>query len=195
MSATAPHEIEVKLRLESIDALARAGMILEVETARHFEENWLLDTPDRTLSSREAVLRVRNAGGVGSVTLKEKAAADAPASQFKKRIEIESGIEDPQQAIAIFERLGLRSWFCYQKYRTVYRIKLADGQSLHAMFDETPLGNFIELEGEEDAIAAAVRLLGIGPDAYILESYLALQLESCRQRGIPLQDMLFSTDY
>lgn len=170
-------------------------MILEVETARHFEENWLLDTPDHTLGSREAVLRVRNAGGVGTITLKEKAAADAPASQFKKRIEIESGIEDPQQAIAIFERLGFRSWFRYQKYRTVYRITLAEGQSLHAMFDETPLGNFIELEGEEDAIAAAVRLLGIGPGEYILESYLALQLESCRQRGIPLQDMLFSTDY
>jgi adenylate cyclase class 2 len=193
MPATAPHEIEVKLRLEGIDALARAGMNLEVETARHFEENWLLDTPDQYLGSREAVLRVRNAGGVGTVTLKEKAAADAPASQFKKRLEIESGIQNPQQAIAIFERLGFRSWFHYQKYRTVYRITLPEGQSLHAMFDETPLGNFIELEGEEDAIAAAVRRLGIEPGAYILESYLALQLEFCRQQGIPLKDMVFES--
>jgi adenylate cyclase class 2 len=59
------------------------------------------------------------------------------------------------------------------------------------MFDETPLGAFVELEGAEEIIARAVELLGVTPDEYVLESYLAIQAESCRRRGIPLEDMTF----
>lgn len=191
MSATTPHEIEVKLRFDNLDAFARAGIILEIETARHFEDNWLLDSADQKLSARAAILRVRSAAGKGFITYKENADDDAPASQFKKRVEIETAIDDPESAVAIFERLGFRKWFRYQKHRTVYRATLPDGSKLQVMFDETPLGDFVELEGEEEAIARGVELLGVTPAEYILESYLAIQAEHCRRQGKPLEDMIF----
>jgi hypothetical protein len=59
------------------------------------------------------------------------------------------------------------------------------------MTDETPLGDFLELEGTEEAIAEAVKWLNITPADYILESYLALQIAHCRQQGKPLEDMVF----
>jgi adenylate cyclase, class 2 len=93
--------------------------------------------------------------------------------------------------VAVFERLGYRKWFRYQKFRTVYRAKLPDGSELHVMFDETPLGPYVELEGEEDIIARAVELLGVTPGEYVLESYLAIQAEHCRRQGKPLGDMIF----
>ncbi len=189
--ATSPHEIEVKLRFDSLDALARVGITLEIETARHFEDNWLLDSPDCHLGERAAVLRVRSAAGGGAITYKERADGVAVASRFKKRVEIETAIGDPESAMAVFERLGYRKWFRYQKYRTVYRAKLPDGSELHVMFDETPLGPFVELEGEEDVIARAVELLGVTPEEYVLESYIAIQAEHCRRRGKPLGDMIF----
>ncbi|MCI0523841.1 MAG: class IV adenylate cyclase [Acidobacteria bacterium] len=192
MSATTSHEIEVKLRFDSVEAFTRARVELEIETARHFEDNWLLDTADRALGEREAILRVRSAGGKGSITYKERASEDAPASQFKQRVEIETAIDDPESAIAMFERLGFSHWFRYQKYRTVYRATLPGGSTLSVMFDETPLGNFVELEGEEEVIALAVELLGVTPACYILESYLALQAEHCRRRGKTLEDMIFA---
>lgn len=192
MSATTPHEIEVKLRFDSVDAFARAGIVLEIETVRHFEDNRLLDTADRTLGEREAILRVRSADGKGSITYKERAGEDAPASQFKQRVEIETAIDNPESAMAMFERLGFRQWFRYQKYRTVYRATLPGGSTLSVMFDETPLGNFVEIEGEEEAIAQAVELLGVTSADYILESYLALQAEYCRRQGKPLEDMIFA---
>jgi adenylate cyclase, class 2 len=188
---SSPHEIEVKLRFDGLDAFARAGMALEIETARHFEDNWLLDSPDCHLGERAAVLRVRSAAGRGAITYKEKAEGVAAASRFKKRVEIETAIEDPESAVAVFERLGYHKWFRYQKYRTVYRAKLPDGSELHVMFDETPLGPFVELEGEEDIIARAVELLGVTPGEYVLESYLAIQAEHCRRQGKPLGDMIF----
>ncbi len=189
--ATSPHEIEVKLRFNDLVAFARAEIVLEVETARHFEDNWLLDSPDCHLGERAAILRVRSAGGRGAITYKERADGVAAASRFKKRVEIETAIDDPESAVAVFERLGYRKWFRYQKYRTVYRAKLPDGLELHVMFDETPLGPFVELEGEEEVIARAVELLGVSPEEYVLESYLAIQAEHCLGQGNPLGDMIF----
>src|SRR5215468_7678584 len=188
------HEIEVKLRFDDLAAFARAGIALEIEIARHFEDNFLLDSTDHYLSERAAILRVRFAAGRGSITYKEQADEAAPASQFKKRIEIETAIDDPDSAIAIFERLGYRKWFRYQKYRTVYRATLPDGSKLHVMFDETPLGAFVELEGEEEIIAQAVRLLGVAASEYVLESYIAIQAEECLRHGKPLDDMVFDKD-
>jgi adenylate cyclase class 2 len=189
--AASPYEIEVKLRFGDLGAFARAGISLEIETARHFEDNWLLDSPDNHLGARAAILRVRSAAGKGAITYKEKV-DEEPASQFKKRIEIETTVEDPESAVAVFERLGYRKWFRYQKYRTVYRATLPDESKLQVMFDETPLGAFVELEGEEEIIARAVGLLGTPPEEYALESYIAIQAEDCRRRGIPLEDMTFA---
>ena len=191
-SMTPPHEIEVKLRFDDLEAFARAGIALELEAARHFEDNWLLDTADRYLSEHASILRVRSSAAGGSITYKENESGAAPASQFKKRIEIETLIDNPESAIAILERLGLRKWFRYQKYRTVYMATLPCGSKLHVMFDETPLGRFVELEGEEEIIAQAVKLLGVTPGEYVLESYLAIQAEHCRRQGKPLDDMIFS---
>src|SRR5215813_680484 len=191
---TTHHEIEVKLRFGDLAGFARAGITLEIETPRHFEDNWLLDSPERYLSERAAILRVRSAEGRGSITYKGQADEAAPASQFKKRVEIETAINDPSSAMAIFERLGYRKWFRYQKYRTVYRATLPDGSKLQVMFDETPRGEFVELEGEEEIIAKAVKLLGVAPAEYVLESYLAIQAEHCRRQGKQLEDMVFDKD-
>jgi adenylate cyclase class 2 len=190
----AEHEIEVKLRCDSIEWLTQAGISLELETPRHFEDNWLFDTEDHQLAQKSSILRVRAVGGAGLLTYKGKVANDGPKSQFKLRMEIETSLGEPRKAVEILKRLGYRSFFRYQKYRTIYRAYLPGGKSLRLMFDETPLGNFIELEGEEQTLAQAVSLLGISPADYILESYLALQTEHCRQKGQPLEDMVFSQE-
>ncbi len=184
------HEIEVKIKL-GIEAFAPAGIRLETHTARHFEDNWLLDTKASQLGKQRAVLRVRIMEGKGLLTFKGEAADDALQSQFKLREELETELANPYEALAIFDRLGFHRFFRYQKYRSVYEAHLPSGAQLHVMADETPLGNFLELEGEEDAIAEAVKLLGVTPAEYILDSYLGMQIARCRQQGKPLEDMVF----
>ncbi len=190
-SPTGNHEIEVKLRFDSIEPLIKAGIVLELETPRHFEDNWLLDTANKQLGEKLAILRVRQTSETGSLTYKEKAAPEQAASQFKKRLELETTLDDPKSALALFERLGFTPWFRYQKHRTVYRAELPSAAWLHVMFDETPIGNFIELEGEENAIAEAVNLLGVRRENYVLESYLALQAAECARQNKPFSDMTF----
>lgn len=184
------HEIEVKVKL-GIQALEQAGIALTLVTPRHFEDNWLLDTSTHQLASKSSALRVRMANGKGILTYKEKASHDAPTSQFKMRVELETEVENAPETLTIFDRLGFHRFFRYQKYRAVYEATLPSQNRLHVMADETPLGNFLELEGAEEAIAEAVNLLGLTPADYILESYIALQLRHCQQQGKSLEDMVF----
>ena len=185
-------ETEVKIRLDGIQKLKDAGLILNLKHNKHFEDNFLLDMGGHELSSQLAALRIRKTDpGRGSITLKEMPGEDAPISQFKSRIEFETSVDDPDIMLEIFERLGFRCWFRYQKYRTVYRAELPSGRSLDVMIDETPIGNFVELEGEEDAVSEALRTLNVSKNEYILESYLALQIERCSDEGRPLSDLVF----
>lgn len=182
-------EIEIKLRTDdAVRRLRDSGLRWEVEIPRHFEENWLLDTHDGQMAGRSSAIRVRIVGQNAWVTYK---GPPAPQSRYKVREELETQVLDGHTMLAIFERLGFRRAFSYQKWRTVYRLFLPDGSSLRAMVDDTPLGQYLELEGERPHIDAVAGILGYGPDDYITKSYIALQAEACRQAGRPLTDMVF----
>jgi adenylate cyclase class 2 len=90
------------------------------------------------------------------------------------------------------KRLGLQRSFRYQKYRTVYRVTLADERSLLAMYDETPIGNFLELEGEASVIEAVADAIGFQQASFISESYVEMQVARSASRGEPLGDMIFA---
>ena len=182
-------EIEVKLASDNLDRLRNAGFTLTLKKPRHFEDNWLLDTSDQTLFKRGAALRVRKAGGLGWVTYKG-VVAEGASSLLKIREEIESDAGDPDRLIDLFERLGFHPVFRYQKYRTGYRLAF-EGRELEVEFDETPMGNFIEIEGDEPAVLRVLDGAGFSTSEIIRESYPELQALRCKARGIPLEDLVF----
>lgn len=57
--------------------------------------------------------------------------------------------------------------------------------------DETPVGTFVELEGDEVAIAAAAARLGCTPADYVLASYRTLFLEHRARHGGTGEHMVF----
>jgi adenylate cyclase class 2 len=182
-------EIEVKLECDNLDDLRRAGFDLKLLTPRHFEDNWLLDLPDQSLSSHGAALRVRTVNGSGLVTFKG-AVSQSSYSKLKVREEIETEVADPGRLISLFERLGYQRCFRYQKYRTVYLLAI-DNSELEVVFDETPMGNFIEIEGDEGAVLRVLSAAGFSTEQSIRESYPELQAARCRDKGIALEDLVF----
>ena len=90
----------------------------------------------------------------------------------------------------MLERLGYRPFFHYEKYRTIYQRPGDSGGN--AVFDETPIGNWIELEGTPEWIDAIAVQLGFSQADYCTESYGALWLTHCRERGIESPDMVFA---
>jgi adenylate cyclase class 2 len=181
-------ESEVKLACDDLDRLSRAGFELRVVESRHFEDNWLLDLPRRKLFRQGEALRVRSVNGKGWITYKGAVRQDQ--SPVKVREEIEFETDAPERAVELFARLGYHRSFRYQKYRTVYET-VVDDQRLHVVLDETPMGNFIEIEGNEAAIVRVLEAAGFSAKDAVRQSYPELQASRCRERGVPIEDLVF----
>ena len=93
--------------------------------------------------------------------------------RYKVREEIETELRDGGTIQRIFEGLGLRGWFRYEKYRTTYVLpgRQSWAKGLLIEVDETPIGTFVELEGQAAAIDRAAKELGYSTRDYVLKNY------------------------
>lgn len=167
------------------EARARLGAAGFTETRpRAFEANTVFDTPDLGLRRARQLLRLRESGGLATLTWK-----GAPAAgPHKSREEIETSVGSAAALERLWERLGYRAVFRYEKFRTAFR---RGGEAGEAMLDETPIGCFIELEGPAGWIDRNAQDLGFGADEYITASYAALYFEHCERTGQPAENMVF----
>src|SRR5579864_8602210 len=95
--------------------LQRLG--LRLREKRALEDNVLFDTPDRALRKVRSILRLRHYARRWIVTFKGTPAADP---LYKSRLELESAVDNPEAIRLLFEALGFRPVFRYQKYRSHY---------------------------------------------------------------------------
>jgi len=178
-SKQAQLEIEVKLKIRNLGRVR--GDLLELgskETVpRSLERNWTWDFPGQLLRQQGKLLRVRQFAGRCLLTFK---GAAQQSRHFKIREERETEVQDPDTLGVILRRLGLEVIFCYEKYRTSYSLKVQRQQySVNLAVDETPIGNYLEIEGSEADIIGVARRLGFkSKDAFIKESYLSLFAKS-----------------
>lgn len=171
------------------------------------ERNIIFDTPDGGLAKHGQLLRIRTEIPEKGSRKRQGAQAQrviltfkAPAlpspdagGRHKVRDETEVEVADAEALAKIFEGMGLRGWFRYEKYRTAYALPGSArwARGLLIEFDETPIGTFVELEGPPEAIDRAAGLLGFSRRDYVLKNYLQLYIEDCRRRGEQPRDMVF----
>ncbi len=162
MSVAEGREIEIKLALASAAEgrrwLEEGGFRLR--KARVFEDNVLFDTPDRRLRAAASLLRLRQAGDTVRLTFK----GPATYEKHKSREELEIQLSDAGLGARILERLGFEPVFRYQKYRTEYGEAGAAGV---VTLDETPIGDFFELEGAPEWIDRTAARFGFREADYI----------------------------
>jgi adenylate cyclase class 2 len=182
-------ETEIKFKLDSPAALnsklEAAGFHLV--TPRSFESNVLYDTPDRQMRARTEILRIRGYNNRWTVTHKRLPDAGPGEDRHKHRIETETEAADGEVLAEIFRSLGLVPAFRYEKWRTEW----SDGQG-HCVVDETPIGDYAELEGEPDWIDRAAAKLGVAPGDYLTASYGRLFDLWREQNNSPAQDLTFA---
>jgi adenylate cyclase class 2 len=180
-------ETEIKLRLASAAAVRRllAKLGFKVTRRRVFEINLLFDTPSGALRGAETTLRLRQAGRVNTIAFKGPPAA----GRYKSREEVESGFADMRALRRILEALGFSPVFRYEKYRTEYTATERGGV---VTLDQTPIGDFLEVEGGARWIDRTARSLGFSPADYITASYGRLYLDHCAARGLEPGNMVFA---
>ncbi len=190
-----PIETEIKFRLNDPDGLTRrlesAGFRLE--TPRSFESNVLYDTPDRQLRARTEILRIRSYAGRWTLTHKrlprfQNSPGDGLSdARHKHRVEIETGIANGDALADLFLSLGLVTAFRYEKWRTEW----TDGEG-HCVIDQTPIGNYAELEGSSAWIDRTAARLGVDPAQYVTLSYGRLFEVWREEHSSTAQDLTFA---
>jgi len=178
-------ETEIKLPVRDLES-SRAAIEREypVRHARTHEANVLFDSRTRRLRRKGCLVRVRQFGGDGVLTFKGRGAA----GRHKQREEIELRISSSEAMSEILEKLGLAPVFRYEKFRTEYAKPNEEGV---ITFDETPIGNFLELEGPSEWIDRVAAQLGYAESDYITASYAGLYDDYRQRTGTSARDMLF----
>jgi adenylate cyclase, class 2 len=165
-----PNEIEIKFRIEHPSALSRSlkSAGFNQMTRSTHEMNTLYDLPGQRLRKRGDMLRLRKYGDIWTLTHKAK----GKEGRHKKRVELETTVENGRQMDAILRALGFEPTFRYEKYRAEW----SDGEG-HVVLDKTPIGNFGEIEGKPRWIDRTARALGIGRTDYITQTYAPMFFE------------------
>jgi adenylate cyclase class 2 len=178
-------ETEVKIKIaDPIDFCRQLEALGSVRfSARHFEDNHLLDFPNESLHKQHRLVRIRLVEGRGVLTYK---GPPRPDGLFKTREELETGLENAGLALQIFQQIGMQVYFRYQKYRQEFEL---DGVLI--AIDETPIGNYVELEGAKESIRSLAQKLGFKESQFVSLSYYALYEENCRNMGMIPRFMVF----
>lgn len=180
-------EIEVKFPLRDRMELTRklhelGGQRLYPET---FEDNIVLDRRGE-LRTRGALLRVRKFGKYALATYKGPMSIEGGV---KSREEVQTGVESFELAIQLFDSLGFKPVFRYQKFREVWRVR-----DVEVVIDRTPIGEYFEIEGNMETIRPLAAELGMNMDQALRQTYADLYRQARRTRADLPEHMVFPAD-
>jgi adenylate cyclase, class 2 len=177
-------EVEVKFRVASLRVLAhrlRSAGFRE-QTPRTREINTLYDLPGDKLRKRKELLRLRQFGEQWRITHKR----GTKTGRHSSRQELETKVSDGKKMDAILRALGYQPSFRYEKFRAEWSDHKGE-----VVIDQTPIGNFAEIEGSPRWIDQTARKLGISCDQYIMKNYATLFTEWKRETKSPAEEMTF----
>jgi len=178
-------ETEIKFRIEKLSTLThqlRAAGFRQ-QTPRTLEMNTLYDLPGAKLRKRKQLLRIRQYGKCWTIAHK----SGTKIARHSTRQELETGIADGKTMDAILRALGYSPSFRYEKFRAEW----TDGKG-HVVIDETPIGNFCEIEGAARWIDATAKKLRVRHEQYIMKNYATLFNDWRRQSQAAVEEMTFA---
>lgn len=206
-------EIELKFPIDDLAHLQASLPLLgfQLDTPRTFEQNTLYDTPGRSLRLSKQIVRLRRYGDLWTVTHKRQpnSRTIGDPTRYKIRLETETRIEDGPALGVIFEQLGYAPVFRYEKFRTEWSqvTPAIDGPLFadpalaaevpvpaprcHLVIDETPIGDYAELEGPPTWIDETLARLGVDPARCITDSYGRLFLAWKERTGSAAENLTF----
>jgi len=175
-------ETEIKFPMENLEKvrerLTQKGAERE---AGFFEDNIVYDDPEGNLFRRRELLRLRKSDDV-FLTFKKP----VEKAQFKVMEEHEVRVSDFEETHRIITALGYRKVFRYQKQREIFRF-----QGTEVLLDHTPIGNYVEIEGEKEHILEVCTTLGLSMEEGTPKNYLELYRDYCKRMKLKPKDMVF----
>jgi predicted adenylyl cyclase CyaB len=149
---------EVEVKIIGINPAEIRKKLLALGAKRTFKgrlEVKAFDFPDWKLGKQGGHLRLRKVGKKVELTYKQK----LKSKRFKRRLEIETHVEDFDSMLKILKKLGLREVNKYNKTRESYKLG-----NINFDIDVNPKSTnippLVEVESTEEGVKKGVRLLG-----------------------------------
>ncbi len=168
-------ETEAKLKVDSLDEVEHGLTELGAEfVAEQLQRDLLLDDNAGTLAAADRCLRIRRqvVGDCERCFLGYKGGKEA--SNFKKRPEIETEVNDAESLVKLLAAIGYEEKLIVEKRRRLWRLG-----GCEVALDELPvLGSFVEIEGPDDESIADVQTrLKLAKLSHIPKSYAQMIVE------------------
>jgi adenylate cyclase class 2 len=161
-------EIEVKVKVEDLQPIRNQLLAqgAQLERERTLEDDVFYDFRPPVLLRKKHALRLRTVKKKAFLTFK---GTPQKSRKFKVREEHETEVKNVKQTKRILKALGFGPVFRFAKYRTVFKIG-----PLKVCLDETPIGFFVEFEGERENIARLAKRLQIPKARWVKTDYVRL---------------------
>ncbi|MBU1001518.1 MAG: class IV adenylate cyclase [Proteobacteria bacterium] len=184
-----PMETELKYLGANLDDMHHRLQALGADfQGKRFESNIVFDDPERSLKERGILVRLRD-DGRRILTLKRPPAGPIPLG-VKAWDEHETAVDDPLAIEILLETLGYGPAFAYEKVREEWLFR-----ACHICLDLLPFGEFVEIEGEPEAIPVAAAALGLVACESSIKNYHQLNREYREAEGLePRESFVFAPD-
>ncbi len=180
-----PLEIEVKFLIEDLDAIREKIKAMGGKsTGRNFEKNIRFEDKEKSLISKNALLRLRKND---RNWLTYKCEADEKDDNYKICRELEVEVSNFSTTQMILEALGYQKEQIYEKWRETFLM----GEAIICL-DQMPFGNFIEIEGRKKEIRNLAKKLGFSWRQRILHNYLKIFEIIKKKENLHFSDITFN---
>ena len=177
-------ETEVKFHITNIQAVRSTILDLGADSrGKVFETNLRYENKNNDLIKSKSLLRLRKDT---KTTLTFKSRLENEDNEFKSLRELEVEVSDFNRMKLILKALGFHKEQIYEKYRETL---ILNGTTL--CIDTMPFGNFLEIEGEKQAITALAKKIGLDWSKRIILNYLELFERLKNELNLPFSDVTF----
>lgn len=173
-------EIEAKLKVDSLKEVEIKLRQLGAEfLAEQLQTDYFFDDAKAALTTTDQCLRLRRQSVAGGERFFLTYKGAKEKSNFKKRQEIEIEINEAHAAQKLLSALGYEKVLVVEKKRRLWQL---GGCSV--ALDQLPLlGDFVEVEGPDDATIADVQQnLGLANLSHVAKSYAQMIKEERDKR-------------
>jgi len=165
-----PIETEVKIKINAVEPIKQKLLEMKAELYKKralqtdiYLDNGRLRKKDQTLKIRDNAI----------FTYK---GPSQKKNNIRSNEEIEIMIDNAAHLQLLLERLGYKQYWKKERYRESYLVNMTQ-----ICIDETPMGNFIEIEGKKENIVDIAKQLGFSQKNFIADGYGKLWREFAKQ--------------
>jgi len=176
------NEVELKFKVDNYVNIKNLLKKLGAEfVGKAFERTVRFDTENQSLEQDGKFLRTRT-GFKNVITFKRK----IENNDFKEREEVEFEIADTEKMNYILKNLGFSKILIMEKHREKWNFN-----NTEVVLDELPMGNYMEIEGDEESIVKVANSLELNLDDKITGTYWDIWKDFSKKNGIDDENIIF----